>query len=281
MSDFSKIGLSSVKDSSAFKKIQYHSKSPSSSLFGSSNLGYSRLEALNSLYNNSVGLAGAKDYYTDRQDNYTSVLSSQLGNRSSLESNSLNKYLSYNFGLDAENPNPEFFNNAPGSNLNDDYFEDHANSTTAASVVLSPSNLTSAGLNLGKQLNTYDVNATSDGKYYNNAIRSLLSPSIYRKSAAEADETTNVDLQVSNNLTTITQKFSNTEKISRFKDLKSPNMGFLSSDKNSRLIAKMQSSKGQHNFSSSTNNLEDAVTFLTKRNTSPNESAVYSASNED
>jgi hypothetical protein len=281
MSDFSKIGLSSVKDSSAFKKIQYHSKSPSSSLFGSSNLGYSRLEALNSLYNNSVGLAGAKDYYTDRQDNYTSVLSSQLGNRSSLESNSLNKYLSYNFGLDAENPNPGFFNNVPGSNLNDDYFEDHASSTTAASVVLSPSNLTSAGLNLGKQLNTYDVNATSDGKYYNNAIRSLLSPSIYRKSAAEADETTNVDLQVSNNLTTITQKFSNTEKISRFKDLKSPNMGFLSSDKNSRLIAKMQSSKGQHNFSSSTNNLEDAVTFLTKHNTSPNESAVYSASNED
>ena len=46
ITDFSKIGLSSLKDSSSFKKIQYHSKSPASQLFDSSTVNYSKFDVL-------------------------------------------------------------------------------------------------------------------------------------------------------------------------------------------------------------------------------------------
>ena len=91
-----------MQDSSAFKKIQYHSKSPSASLFDSSTVGYSKFGVLSSLYNNNAKLINSKDYYADRQDSYSALLSTQANLPSSLESNPVSKYLGYNFNLSAE-----------------------------------------------------------------------------------------------------------------------------------------------------------------------------------
>jgi hypothetical protein len=115
ISDFSKVGLSSLKESSAFKKVQYHSKSPSSQLFDSSTVGYSKFDVLNKLYNTSSNLANSKDYYTDRQDNYTALLASQLSNKSSLESKSVDKYLNYNFNVNHSKSELNAFNNLTNS----------------------------------------------------------------------------------------------------------------------------------------------------------------------
>jgi hypothetical protein len=123
LSDFYKVGLSSMQDSSAFKKIQYHSKSPSTSLFDSSTVGYSKFGVLSSLYNNNAKLINSKDYYTDRQDSYSALLSTQANLSSSLESNSVSKYLDYNFNLSVEQKSNSFAlsnaNSAPSTHFSD------------------------------------------------------------------------------------------------------------------------------------------------------------------
>jgi hypothetical protein len=90
ISDFSKVGLSSLKDSSAFKKVQYHSKPPSSQLFDSSTIGYSKFDVLNKLYSSSSVLGNSEDYYTDRQNNYTLLLASQLSSDPNLKTELVN-----------------------------------------------------------------------------------------------------------------------------------------------------------------------------------------------
>jgi hypothetical protein len=235
---------------------------------------------LNTLYNNSVGLTNSKDYYTDRQDNYTSLLSSQLGSNSNLESKSLDKYLNYNFNIKLDRSSPNFFNNVTSSNLDNENFKDVSKSQNQSNSIFSLTDIYAPQVNLSKQVNKYSVNNTSDGKQYNNLVKPLLDPSILRKSAINVNTGSTIDLYDHTNVDVIASKFSNLDKASKFKDLKSPNMGFLSPDKNSRLISKIQSSKGQHNFSSNTSNLEDILSSLSNCDTSTSESALYKLSSK-
>ena len=90
-----------MQDTSAFKKIQYHSKSPSTRLFDASTISYSKFGVLSILYNNNAKLINSKEYYADRQDSYSAMLSTETNTSPSLESNSVSKYLSYNSSLPA------------------------------------------------------------------------------------------------------------------------------------------------------------------------------------
>ena len=279
IADFSKVGLSSLKDSSAFKKVQYYSKSPSSQLFDSSTLGYSKFDVLNKLYTTTNNLTNSKDYYTDRQDNYTSLLASQLSSKSNLESKSVDKYLNYNFNVNSVDSQLSSFNSLSNS-LDDNYYKDLSTTNRIKDTI--SSTLEERSLpSISTDSASYNINNTTDGKFSSNPVKSLLAPN-NRKPSIDAAQVSNLDL-INNNYdaSTIASKFSNLEASSKFKDLKSPNMGFLSSDKNSRLISKLHTSKGQFNLSDKNSNLADIMSQLSSNSSSSSESAIYSSSSND
>jgi hypothetical protein len=281
ISDFSKLGLSSVKDSSAFKKIQYHSKSPASQLFDSSTVNYSKFDVLSTLYDNSSVLNNSKDYYTDRQDNYSSLLVSQLNSSSNLESKSVNKLLDYNFNLNTSRHKPLVFNNY--LNLEPkNYFLDVASSERLNSNLLSTSPIDDKSISfLDISKNSLNVNGTSDGKYYNNPLKAILNTNNSRKLSLSLPVDNVNDLSINLGLSEVSIKFSNTELSSKFKELKSSNMSFLSPDKNTRLIEKIHSSKSQLNFSNEASNLSDILNKISVGSSAASESEIYNSSKTD
>jgi hypothetical protein len=125
--------------------------------------------------------------------------------------------------------------------------------------------------------NSLNINSTSDGKYYNNPLKIALNSSNVRRLALDLPFNGNLDLIINLNLSEVTNKFANTESSSKFKELKSGNMSFLSPDKNTRLIDKLHSSKGQLNFSNGSSNLDDVLNRVHTAATDENE--IYSSSN--
>ena len=276
LSDFSKVGLSSMQDSSAFKKIQYHSKSPSTSLFDSSTVGYSKFGVLSSLYNNNAKLINSKDYYTDRQDSYSALLSTQANLSSNLESNSVSKYLDYNFNVSNEQkPNSFALSNANYST--DTHFSDFAASDRLSSQL---STANSSGSNLPVLPNSSDnstnINTTTDGKHFANPLKFSLASASTRKSTTNLPVSGYTDLAHQLKYSEAEAVFANNELSSKFKDLKSPNLGFLSPDKNARLVNKLHTDKGQFNFSSSNSNLSDILSGA-----GSSEASLYNTSTSD
>jgi len=281
ISDFSKVGLSSLKDSTAFKKIQYHSKSPASQLFDSTTVNYSKFDVLSTLYDNSALLNTSKDYYTDRQESYSSLLVNQLNSSTSLEYGAVNKALAYNFNTNYSKSKPLTFNNyiSPESKH---YFSDltssnHLNNnlTLTSPTIEKNTNFTDISKN------SLNINNTSDGKYYNNPLKVILNTSNFRKLSLSLPTNELVDLSVNLGLTETHSKFSNIELSSKFKELKSGNMNFLSSDKNTRLIDKLQSNKGQLNLSNESSNLNDVVNKITISGSSVSENEIYNSASND
>jgi hypothetical protein len=125
--------------------------------------------------------------------------------------------------------------------------------------------------------NALNVNSTSDGKYYNNPLKVALDPTNTSRLALDLPLNNSFDLNTSFNLNEAVSKFSNIELSSKFKELKSSNMGFLSPDKNTRLIGKLHTSKGQLNFSHGSSNLADVLNNI--RTAATNENEVYKSSN--
>lgn len=278
ISDFSKIGLSSVKESSAFKKIQYHSKSPASQLFDSSTINFSRFDVLSSLYDNNNCSNNSKDYYTDRQDSHVSLLVSQLNSSSNLESNSVGKFLDYNYNLQAANSIDGVASNNYRSTNTKLYYSDLSQSSRVNSLVsafLLSSNVNQKFLDLAR--NTFNINNTSDGKYYNNPLKVTLNLANARRLGLNLPVSNNFDLDTNFNLTEAVSKFSNSELSSKFKEFKSGNMSLLSSDKNIRLISKLHTNKGQLNLSHEASNLDDVLSKLHSAVTDENE--IYNSSN--
>jgi hypothetical protein len=90
------IGISTLKDSTAFKKIQFFSKTNPTSIFNVKSDFQNSFNKLNNLYLNDVDLNNSYTYVIDRQHTYTS-LSSSLPNSSTLIDNkSVNKFFEYN-----------------------------------------------------------------------------------------------------------------------------------------------------------------------------------------
>jgi len=64
----------------------------------------------------------------------------------------------------------------------------------------------------------------------------------------------------------------------KFKDNKSPNLGFLSSEKNVRLIDNINPTKFNPSMSAGVNNLNDIVSESTDESILPNSYKIYSSS---
>jgi hypothetical protein len=90
------IGISTVKDSTAFKKIQFFSKTNPTTLFSVKSDFQNSLNKLNNLFLNDLNLNKSYTYGMDRQHMYTSLSSSLPMFSTLVDHNSTEKFFSYN-----------------------------------------------------------------------------------------------------------------------------------------------------------------------------------------
>lgn len=93
---FSDLGTNNVKDSTAFKKIQYFSKTNPQQLYGNVSEFNLRYKKLADLYLNDSEPTQTNTYGTLRQHNFTSLASSTNNFNSLLDSKSLDTFMDYN-----------------------------------------------------------------------------------------------------------------------------------------------------------------------------------------
>jgi hypothetical protein len=166
-------------------------------------------------------------------------------------------------------------------NSSDVNYHTDSNSASRLKNNLHSNSEASAIPSVNSEASAYNINNTSDGKYNNNAIKPLLAPTNSRKSAIEAAPSSSLDLSDSISSSTANSRFSNLELSTKFKDLKSANLGFLSSDKNIRLLSKLHTSKGQFNLSDKNSNLSDIISEFNNNSAVTKELAVYNSSTKD
>jgi hypothetical protein len=205
----------------------------------------------------------------------------QLNSSSNLEHKSVDKLLNYNFNSNFNSDKPLTFNNFTNFQAKNRFF-DATSANRISSNILSITPVTNKSVNfLDISKNSLNLNSTSDGKYYNNPLKVILSNNSFRKLSMSLPVDNDIDLSINLNLSEISTKFSNTEQSSKFKELKSGNMNFLSPDKNIRLVDKLHMNKGHLNFSSEISNLNDILNSITNQGSVVTESEVYKSSNAD
>jgi hypothetical protein len=126
--DLSNIGVSTVKDSTAFKKIQFFSKIDPTSIFNIKSDFQQSFNKVSSLYTNDLTLNTSYSYGMDRQHNYTSLNSTLPMFNTLLDKSSVNKFFGYNFNNLTQDKTSNnllsmgrlsYQTNGDGSNLNE------------------------------------------------------------------------------------------------------------------------------------------------------------------
>ena len=275
LTDYSKVGLSTIKDSSAFKKIQYHSKVNPQSLYSESS-GYSqRYNKLHSLYLSSNKLNDSYNYGTMRQHGFSS-LSSNASNYG-LESTAVNKMLNYNYGVSTNYETQKHAASLPVRS-------DKSNTSYIAKAISDSSDGMTPGVDASKHLsysgNERSISATTDSKFYANPVKSYLGkPS---KVSRELNNYSPGDLATNSVTSSPSTNSINRSSSYKFKDLKSSNLNFLSSDKNVRNLDQVSLAKNNFNLTSENSNLSSLVasTINKEGNASADELSLYQASND-
>jgi hypothetical protein len=230
------------------------------------------------LYSNTSGLLNAKDYYTSRQNSFTTLLSTSVANHSNLDKLSTDKYLAYNFNIKnrpSVNSISELEGKGKQSDLRHAFF--------SKDIIDASPGITTNSLSLSKfdsvVFDKLTLNTTSDGKYHANPVRPLLVLPQSRKNATDSSFYNYTDLITPHSSDEIFSSQTNSSSYLLNKDLKSSNLGFLTADKNSRLINKIHSSKGHQNLSSGNTNLSDMMLSVKNSTSSISEAAVYDNAN--
>ena len=270
--DFSKIGLSTLSDSSAFKKIQYFSKVNPQSLYTNPTLD-NKYSKLHDLYLKSSNTVSSYNYGTMRQQNYTTSASSQY-KQGLLDKSSVDTILAYNYNTN-KNELPSYYNE------NVDLFNsDRINiDSVISSTTLDKGSFNNAAVLSDAETPTKSRSflATTDSKGHNNSLKYSLDT----KGSSTTSLLSTSDLQsVSNDCLPYLEE-SNAPKTFKFKDLKSPNLGFLSSEKNVRLSDNVNPTKYNPSLSSYSNNLEDIVSSYINESITPNNYNMFSSSSND
>lgn len=173
--NFNDIGSSTVKDSTAFKKIQYFSKTNPQALFSNTSDFNLKYQKIANLYLNDSLPNNTPSYGTFRQHNYSSLSSTTNSFSSLLDSRSLNKFLEYNTETSNDaKTTPINYNlsTAPRESVLS------TNSNTLRLQTLTDTNSSQANYALNKLLNypttTSLLNSETDAKQTKNPFRYLL-----------------------------------------------------------------------------------------------------------
>ena len=247
--NFNDIGSSTVKDSTAFKKIQYFSKTNPQSLFSNVSDFNLKYQKIANLYLNDTLPNNTPSYGTFRQHNYSSISSTTNSFNSLLDASSLNKFMEYNLDQPTKNiTNPINYDlsTAPRENVLD------TTSSTLRIQNLTDKSVDQSNYSLTKVINyptsTSLLSAENDSKQLSNPFKYLLNNRWSKKNFL--DDTNNQ---------TYSAKFFNEDLTYRFKDLKSSNQQLLTSDRNTRLLGSLSPNKTILNFNDKGNNLNSLL----------------------
>jgi len=254
------IGISTVKDSTAFKKVQFFSKSNPSNLFNVKSDFQNSFDKLSNYYLTDLDLNQSYTYGMDRQHTYAPLASSLPMFNTLMDLNSSERFFSYNLGT--KNPNNK--NTLSINRLNS--FGDVSGSPFINTIT---SNLTKLLPN--SNINTFDfswflkvpknslvLGSENDSKQYSNDFKFTLNTKSKKKSinnlnylmeniGPNSDTTT----QTYNPNNTFNSSAFNTDNNLKFKDYKSSNAQFLGSERTTRLLTNLNSKSFKWNLSAS------------------------------
>jgi hypothetical protein len=239
------IGVSTIKDSTAFKKIQFFSKTNPTNLFNVKSDFQNSFKKINNLYLNDLELNNSYTYGMDRQHTYTSLSSTLPNFTTLLDNKSINKFFNYNLNSQFTN----LSNNLLSINRFD-YSKNSKESLLYEKLILRLYKLMPN--TLGNNINfslfltipnyTSVLSAENDSKQYSNSFKFLLDSKLKKKSLY------NLNLVFNNNLlnnfslgNTFVNNLYNTENTLKFKDNKSSNAQFLGSERTVRLLTNLNS----------------------------------------
>lgn len=263
--DFSSVGNSISNDISAFEGIKKFSKSTSSNINRDTASANSTFSKINNLYlgGSDVINNDTYSYGSYRQHNLSSGDSLTPTYSTLVDKNGLGKFYSYSLGMDKRslgisNSLILSADAVPNANrsLNYSLF-----STLNTQVQLN--NLIGSGnIFFSKWLayysNAYNMNLADDVKGYANPFKTFFkfknTKKLFLKNSDNVGRLGILDeLSHNNKLSYYSWDLFNNSKSYRFKDIKSPNMQFLSPDKNLRSIANKSLSASNINFNYDTN----------------------------
>jgi hypothetical protein len=250
------IGVSTVKDSTAFKKIQFFSKTNPTNLFNVKSDFQNSFNKINNLYLNDLDLNQSYTYGMDRQHTYTSLSSTLPMFSTLLDTNSITKFFNYNFNQDFKTPQSNLdlnrfsYSTTSSPKLNEDLI------TTYSKLLPNKLDMVDFPLFL-KIPNLFSVlGAENDSKQYSNNFKFLLNFKHKKKNIQNLDFSLNsnqidiTNLDPSNNFS---NNMYNTENTLKFKDYKSSNAQFLGSERTARLLNNLNSNSYKWNTTSSPN----------------------------
>ena len=259
--DFDSAGLSTYKNSNAFKKIQYFSKVNPQLLY-KSNEDYSvKYQKLNSLYLNESDLFASSEYNTLRQHGFATNKSYSNNFATTLDNASVEKFVSYNYGDKSKTNNS---------------WENYNNKTSNRESGLSPNASSfsndilrnySYGDNVKSfsdySLNSSSLDANSDSKTSINNFKFLLSPKNLKKNMLGSNFTTDSvnsnDFTISDESKHYSGELLNKPLSYRFTDLKPSSSMMLTSERSVRLMGKLNPTKTNSNYNTKDNNLNATI----------------------
>ena len=250
--NFNHFGTSTLKDSTAFKKIQYFSKTNPQGLFSNTSEMSLRYQKLTNLYLNDTLPTNSFAYGTLRQHNFSSTMATTNSFNSLLDPASLNKFLDYNVA----------------SNIARESTAGYTLSTSPRSKTLTTSSNTIRLADLGSPdagQNNYSltkllsypsvatmVDSETDTKSVDNPMKQLLKSKWGKKVFIKDGVLPEANLSSSSEI-------FNEPLLYRYKDLKSSNQQFLTSDRSSRQLNALSPNKTITNFNEKDNNLASTL----------------------
>jgi hypothetical protein len=278
------IGVSTVKDSTAFKKIQFFSKTNPTNLFNIKSDFENSFNKLNTYYRTDLDLNESYTYGMDRQHNYTSLSSTLPMFSTLLDQGSVTKCIDYNF-----NTNPSNKTLLGSNRLNYDSVQ--KSDSSLENIIsnynkLLPLKLTSLNqFDFSTFLNLPNVfavlGAENDSKQYSNPFKYSLNLKHKKKLVSNIETLVDNTKLDTNSLSTINTQnhFNNStynnENTLKFKDYKSSNAQFLGSERTPRLLNNLNSNTFKWNTSGSTNTVNSISNQISGYGGSQN--SVYSA----
>ena len=283
--DFDSIGTSTVKDSTAFKKIQFFSKTDPTSLFNIQSDFQQSFNKVSSLYTNDLTLNTSYSYGMDRQHNYTSLTSTLPLFNTLLDNTSINKFFGYNFNNLTQHKttkNPlsidrlSYQTNGDGSATNEsniyEYYKLFPQKFSRFSELDFVSFL--------KYPNLFSIlGAENDSKQFSNPLKLVLNLNHKKKTTLNYQSLFS-DLPKTN-LGTIENldNLYNSENVFKFKDLKSSNSQFLGSERTVRLLKNLNTNNYKWNISSTPNQVKSLSDKVLGYGSTPGDIYLNSASN--
>jgi hypothetical protein len=245
------IGISTVKDSTAFKKIQFFSKTNPTNLFSIKSDFQNSFHKLNNFYSTDLSFNESYSYGLDRQHTHTSLSSSLPMSSTLVDHKGLDKFFSYNLNREWEfskknSLNLNRLNTEPRKSLSIEGLVSDINAVTL-NTFKSMSTAVDFSLFLKVPNISNILSSESDSKQYSNVLKYTLNSKHKKKTIHNLTYSLNnlVSLNTNTLPLDLTNSFSNhtqtPENTLKFKDYKSSNAQFLGSERTPRLLTNLNS----------------------------------------